>query len=1214
MSSAIAGDDRSLLRRVDRACDHFEAAWKAGRRPRIEDHLDETPGSDRAALLRELVPLDVSYRRRGGEQPRPEEYRSRFPDHADVIDAAFEPTSPGPADDARTELTRARTAANDNLLFGILALQLDFITRDALIAAMNAWAIEKDKPLGRILVEQGALAEARRVLLEALVREHLKQHGDDPQQSLAALVPLGPVRRDLERVADAEVMASLDHVPTARPAADPFATADPSVGQPTSAGQRFRILRPHAEGGLGTVSVAHDQELNREVALKEIQDRHADRLESRVRFLREAEVTGRLEHPGIVPVYGLGRYADGRPFYAMRLIRGNSLQDELARFHEADIPGRDRGERALALRKLLGRFLDVCDAMAYAHSRGVLHRDLKPRNIMLGKYGETLVVDWGLAKPIDEPVPGAAPQEEPLVLSPGNGAVETLAGAALGTPAYMSPEQAAGELERLGPASDVYSLGATLYALLTGHAPIQGQSARSILDRVRRGEFLPPSRICPGTDRALEAICLKAMASCPEDRYTSARALADDLEHWLADEPVAAYRPPWTWWLARWARRHRAEVQAAAAALLVITLMSAAAAILIRRTQQVETVLASQAALEKARETYERFQKGYGEATFYATQFFDLDPASSRDKTRVAIRSALASLGVSEDGAGSPTLNHDYLIRRREELAARCAELLLLLAEVEAPTPADRSDPEPRDRLQHAVRILDRAARLGGPTWMYHLQRADCLSRLGDEPGAADERRQAARESDRTVDHFHLGMLHLFRGEPAAALPAYERALGLRPDDFWAQYFTAICLLKLGRPAEANAHLTACISRRRDFLWCYLMRGCVLGELGQFEAAEADYRTALGLGPDTQTRYGILVNCGRMRILREQFDEAHADLHEAIRLLPTRYEAYVNRALAFRSQQDWDQAEAQLLRAILLAPDVAAPYRNRARLRIQRGQPAAALEDLDRAIRREAASPRDLAEDDTERGVVLYRAGRYEEAVTAYDAALLAQPSALAHRLRAEAMTELGRDQEAVAALDRCLAFGGSDANAYRLRGLLRKRLGRTAGAVEDLTRALVGGPDSSNVRTKRGWSYLLESRGLALQDFDRAIELNSANSDALTGRGYALVLLGRYEEGVAAAEQAVRLAPDVPDLLYNAACVFAQAVREAKADLGEGDPRSLAARYGERALDLIHNALDLKPAGERAAFWRDVIDSDAALDPIRGVDGFARLEAKYAP
>ena len=162
---------------------------------------------------------------------------------------------------------------------------------------------------------------------------------------------------------------------------------------------RFRILRPHAQGGIGKVSVAFDAELQREVALKQIKPERADDADSRARFLLEAEVTGRLEHPGIVPVYGLGLDDDGRPFYAMRFVRGTSFEEAIRRVPRADAdPRRDPRERSLALRHLLDRFVDVCQTVAYAHSRGVLHRDLKPANVLLGPFNESLVVDWGLAK------------------------------------------------------------------------------------------------------------------------------------------------------------------------------------------------------------------------------------------------------------------------------------------------------------------------------------------------------------------------------------------------------------------------------------------------------------------------------------------------------------------------------------------------------------------------------------------------------------------------------------------------------------------------------------------------------------------------------------------------------------------------------------------------------------------------------------------------
>jgi tetratricopeptide (TPR) repeat protein/tRNA A-37 threonylcarbamoyl transferase component Bud32 len=463
-------------------------------------------------------------------------------------------------------------AADRNLLFGILALQMDFISREALIRAMNAWVLEKAKPLGQVLREQAALDADTHALLEALVQRHLALHGDDPERSLAALSSLGSARGPLEQIPDPDLHASLAHVSVARPAAeagDPYATRAGAVGTPTSSGLRFRILRPHARGGLGQVYVAHDEELHREVALKEIQEERADQPESRARFLREAEITGGLEHPGVVPVYGLGSYLDGRPFYAMRFIRGDSLRDAIDAFHRAEGAGRDPGERALAFRKLLGRFVDVCNAVAYAHSRGVLHRDLKPGNVMLGKYGETLVVDWGLAKPLGSAGSGTDGGEGPLLPSSGDGSSATEAGQVIGTPAFMSPEQATGRLDLLGPASDIYGLGATLYTLLTGRAPAGGHD---------KGDRLRPGQVTKGVPKALEAVCGKAMAQRPADRYAQALDLAGDVEHWLADEPVSCYREPLPARAGRWARRHQVLLASAAAALLVAVLLGGAGA------------------------------------------------------------------------------------------------------------------------------------------------------------------------------------------------------------------------------------------------------------------------------------------------------------------------------------------------------------------------------------------------------------------------------------------------------------------------------------------------------------------------------------------------------------------------------------------------------------------------------------------------------------
>ena len=495
------------------------------------------------------------------------------------------------------ELPRSASAADRNLLFGILALQMDFISRDQLVAAMNAWVLDKAKPLGQVLLEQGALAEEQLSALETLVKVHVKQHGNDPEKSLAALGQLSSLEEALAGLKDHDLQASLGHLQSGGVSA-PAGTVDWRAAGPNHTGPRFRILRPHARGGLGEVFVAEDQELHREVALKEIQSQRADEPESRSRFLMEAEITGGLEHPGIVPVYGLGSYGDGRPYYAMRFIRGDSLKEAITQFHANP----DAKHESLALRQLLRRFTDVCNAMAYAHSRGVLHRDLKPGNIMLGKYGETLVVDWGLAKTsaaVSETQASAASSgatgaaldaETPLKPASGSNVDPTQMGRAIGTPAYMSPEQAAGRLDELSPASDVYSLGATLYMLLVGKPAFGGEDMGAVLRQVQKGAFPTPRQVNRQVPPALEAICLKAMARAAGARYTTPRALADDIEHWLADEPVAVYREALPARLRRWSRRHKALVSAAVALLLTAVVGLAVGLVAVdqeqRRTQK----------------------------------------------------------------------------------------------------------------------------------------------------------------------------------------------------------------------------------------------------------------------------------------------------------------------------------------------------------------------------------------------------------------------------------------------------------------------------------------------------------------------------------------------------------------------------------------------------------------------------------------------------
>jgi tetratricopeptide (TPR) repeat protein/peroxiredoxin/tRNA A-37 threonylcarbamoyl transferase component Bud32 len=452
----------------------------------------------------------------------------------------------------------ANSADDRNLLFGVLALQADLLDPVRFAEACSGWAARKDVSLGELLVQRGWITPEDRADVERILERKLKRHAGDARAAVVE-VTTDRVRQSVDAIADPELRRSLTGV-TPPPAGHVLLSTSALLPETR---ERYTLSRLHATGGIGRVWLARDASVGRDVALKELRPERSTNPAVWARFLKEAQITGQLEHPGIVPIYEVGRRPDDQaPFYTMRFVRGRTLGEATSAFHVR----RARGAVGpLELRELLHAFVGVCNAVAYAHSRGVLHRDLKPHNVVLGDFGEVIVLDWGLARLIDQPDDSAAAG---LDVAPDDAAAATVQGQVLGTPAYMAPEQAEGRLDRLGPATDVYGLGAILFEILTGGAPFSSGDTTALLRRVVHELPAPPRELVADTPPALNAVCLKALAKEPAERYASAKELASEVEHWLAGEPVSAYREPWNERAGRWLRRHRQLVTAAAAVLI----------------------------------------------------------------------------------------------------------------------------------------------------------------------------------------------------------------------------------------------------------------------------------------------------------------------------------------------------------------------------------------------------------------------------------------------------------------------------------------------------------------------------------------------------------------------------------------------------------------------------------------------------------------------
>ncbi len=671
----------------------------------------------------------------------------------------------------------------------------------------------------------------------------------------------------------------------------------PVTEAPTVEG--YEILGELGSGGNGVVYAARRIGLKRLTALKVLRGGPATDPRLAARLRGEALALARIGHSNIIQIYEVGE-STGRPFIALEFAPGGSLEARLLGLPQ---PARD----AAALLETLAR------AIHAAHRAGVVHRDLKPGNVLFAEDGTPKIADFGLAKRLDA--------EE----------VQTCTGDILGTPNYMAPEQARGHNAEVGPASDIYALGAILYELLTGRPPFQSDSVWDTLEQVIAHDPTPPRHIVPELPRDLETICLKCLQKETTCRYTSAEALADDLARFLAGRPIVA-RPTPIWERAwKWVRRRPATAASAAVAITLTAALAlahevdlrtrldraeqeAAAADVDRLLQVVQgTVNAghwqeagdqlkdparvrlraaqisfpTNARFDELAVVAQRLQKqidaGLTDETrlrrfrilrrdvgFDATPFSGATACVRLRRTRSNVEEALqlfdlGPCGNTRLGLESPS----FTASEKKEICEGCCEMLLELADAEsAITNAD---------ADQIVGLLDYAASLGVDTPLIAARRT---GRPGNEP---------MPELTHCFEWFLHGNDLSRKHRLAEAIDSYEKALTVQYDHFGARYALAVCYLK-DRPQPdirkahlllAREHLTRCIQQQSDRVWPYLQRALAEDELGNAKAAELDYDRAQRLlrdQSDPPTLDALHFNRGVGRIKRRDLAGAILDL------------------------------------------------------------------------------------------------------------------------------------------------------------------------------------------------------------------------------------------------------------------------------------------------------------------------------------------------
>ncbi len=911
---------------------------------------------------------------------------------------------------------------------------------------------------------------------------------------------------------------------------------------------RYQITGQLGAGGMGEILQVRDEDIGRELAAKVIKGQADSR--TLAKFLREGQITGQLEHPNIVPLYELGMTPDKQVYFTMKRIDGDDLAVLLSR------SGAGEGQ---TLFEYLQIFVKVCDAMSMAHSQGVIHRDLKPANIMVGRFGEVQVMDWGLARVIGQPDPTAdsctvdlgrsSQLLERTQLKQSGDQLKTLAGTVLGTPHYMAPEQARGEIDRLDQSSDVYALGAILYEMLTLETPFSGTSLREVLEQVAVGEMVPPIERTPErmVPWELDSVVRRAMSHRRGDRYATVSELSADIQQFLEGGTLAAARYTAGQRLVKWARQHKALVAGVAGVMLFgVSLLvgiqvqaardrAAAVALGLRNADSASRALPGLSALGQALQRRSKIGGQRSESdkarwkTVLAGYFKTIsaldrglsvapdDPvlrsrrqAAGRALSHAAMLTGdftLAAQAVEDTltwGASSEQAETDRALvevertrrmrRRKKAIEAMIADLQLGLASTERTHPHWLLDDYVFAlvalRDPQTVRVLSQA-----------LSRVTAWARQNPKDKTwPDADRDRAIVLCRVLGRLDLpGVV-----EPMAAL---SRVVG----DAAVSVEAGLALCNTASP-QAQAPLIELRNR--------------LGNLsnGWMQISTAFRRVPDSTPQDRPRSWRDYLRIAEACREREDYQKQLAALDKLVELRPSWARAWGERGFAHYHLGQQDKALADFGQAFKLEPENPLVLANRASVLLGLDRPAQALQDLDLVLSKKP----NLSAVHRYRGIALRQLGRFEEAIRSLQRAIELKPEFAEH------YNELGRTRQAMRQYDAAVRMytaairqNSQYARYWVNRGNVRRYQGDLKGAREDFSQALRLAPRSSRAFMGRAGVFRDEGDTTsALAELGRALKFDPREHRSMVIRAEIYNKLGKPRRALSDLDRALRLAP----------------------------------------------------------------------------------------